>query len=296
MGNGNVGDVSGDGMARERRLSEAFVALVDTQRPAFDMGDLLRRLAQDCVELLDACASRVLLRDDHEQLELAACGGPSTPLAALPDPHHSDGPGPEAYRSGQPVACPDLDTAPPSWRDLATPARAAGLLGAHAWPLRHRDEILGAVEVYRATPTPFAGHEVRRGVALAAVATISILRERRQQRADTLAEQLQHALDSRLVIEQAKGILAERGKVDVDQAFLLLRGYARRRQMRIAAVARQVIDGSLEGSLDESLDRAPGPGRSRTPARAPSEAPVAYVGRGSESPGEHSRQRPLPGG
>jgi ANTAR domain/GAF domain len=264
-------------MSGEQRLGDAFVALADTLGPAFEVADLLGRLAETCVALLGGSASRVMLLDDDRH-ELAGYADQSTSVAALPPPDRAGGPGPEAYRSGRPVSCPDLDAAPAHWRGLAESARAAGLRGVYAWPLRHRDSVVGAVEVYRTGSMPYTEPEVHRGQVLATVATISILRERRQRRADELARQLQHALDSRLVIEQAKGILAERSKVGVDEAFTLLRGYARRHQSRLATVARQLID----GAIDAALVAPPGP--------------AEVVPRVVKRPREHSRQRPQPGG
>jgi ANTAR domain/GAF domain len=296
----------GDGMAGEQRLSDAFIALADTLHPAFAVEDLLGRLARDYVELLDASASRVILVDDHDRLGVVATADPASLLASLPAPHLADGPGPESHRSGQPVACPDLDAAPASWEDMAAPASAAGLRGVHAWPLRHRDQAIGAVEVYHTRSTAYADHEVRRGGVLATVATISILRERRQRHADALAQQLQNALDSRLVIEQAKGILAERAKLTVDQAFLVLRAFARRRQMRLATLARQVIDGTLDGSLmtresgggaaRDSAGASPDPRIESTTVRGRPTSPAKRVVSASKPAREHTRQRPPTGG
>jgi GAF domain-containing protein len=136
----------------------------------------------------------------------------------------------------------------------------------HAWPLRYRNQVIGSTEVYQATPGPITDADARLAESLATIVAISVLRERRQERADTLAGQLQQALNSRLVIEQAKGILAERVRVGVDQAFTMLRAHARRHQMRLALLAQQVVEGTLDTTLLASEPAPSSRRRTATPA------------------------------
>ena len=234
-------------MAREQRVSEAFLDLADTLQPEFDIAEFLHRLARSAVDLVGAEAARVILADNHGCLKVVASLTPNG--GELPDPQHVDGPGPQAYRCGTPVGGRDLDAELQQFPDFASLARAAGFRSAHAWPLRHKKQVIGAIEVYRITPGAYSETDAKIVENLTSLATIIVLRERRQQHADTLAAQLQQALDSRLVIEQAKGILAERTRLGVDQAFVLLRGHARRHQMRLAALAAQVIDGTVDAGL-----------------------------------------------
>ncbi|GAA4980889.1 GAF and ANTAR domain-containing protein [Actinopolymorpha pittospori] len=266
-------------------MTEAYVELADCGPGQFDIAGFLRRLAHRSVELLDAAGASVMLADNHGQLKLVASSSPGIRVADAPDPRAGSGPGPEAYLSGRPVTCTDLGEVPERWEGFATLARAAGYRSAHAWPLRHQDQVLGAIELYGADTGEYDENAVHIANGLARIATITLLRERRQQRADTLAQQLQQALDSRLVIEQAKGMLAERRSLGIDQAFVLLRGHARRHQMRLATLASQVLDGTADGSLIARPHQRPaGAAQSRQPAGAEPVRPGSGAARSSGAP------------
>ena len=232
----------------DQRLSTAFIDLTDTLGDQFDAARYLGRLADHCVRLLDAAAASVALGDEHGRLRTVA-SAPADSLTRFGEQPGTDDPAEVAYRSGGPVTCTGLDAPDPAPGSFAADARAEGFTSVRAWPLRHRAEVIGSLTLYRSGPGPGTGADDQVAGALTRVATISLLRERRQERADTLAGQLQHALDSRLVIEQAKGILSERGRFGVDQAFALLRGHARHHQMRLALLAHQVIDGTVDPSV-----------------------------------------------
>ena len=139
------------------------------------------------------------------------------------------GPCLDCFRAGQPVAAADLAADAQRWPRFAAAARQAGFAAVQALPMRLRDQVIGALNLFRATPGAFDPADIRVGQALADVATISLLHERSMRHSDTLNEQLQTALNSRVIIEQAKGKLAERLGIDIDQAFSLLRDYARNR-------------------------------------------------------------------
>ncbi|MET9023548.1 GAF and ANTAR domain-containing protein [Actinopolymorpha sp. NPDC004070] len=293
-------------MSRERRITEAFVELAGTAASQDGNADFLRLFAQRCVDLIDAAGATVMLADEHGRLGLAATSSPAIRLAEVTGLRVGSGPGPEAYALGRPVACPDLDAPPERWHGFAVAARAEGYASAHAWPLRDRDEVLGGVELYRTTTGPYDEPDAELAEALAHVAAISLLRERRQQRADVLTQQLQQALDSRLVIEQAKGVLAERRSLGIDQAFVLLRGHARRHQMRLATLAGQVLDGTADGSLLGRPDQRSGgrgpahPEPARTAGRSPGGRPQPQPPRtqpGRPGPADLARMSPRrPGG
>ncbi|MGW0231856.1 ANTAR domain-containing protein [Actinopolymorpha singaporensis] len=265
-------------MSRERRITEAFVELAGTAASQDDTAAFLRLFAQRCVDLVDAAGATVMLADEHGRLSLAATSSPAVRLAEVTGLRVGSGPGPEAHALGRPVACPDLDSPPERWEAFATAARAEGYASAHAWPLRDRDEVLGAVELCRTRTGPYDEPDAELAAALAHVAAISLLRARRQQRADVLTQQLQQALDSRLVIEQAKGVLAERRSLGIDQAFVLLRGHARRHQMRLATLAGQVLDGTADGSLLGHPDPRTS-GKSQAPAESARAAGRSPAGR-----------------
>jgi hypothetical protein len=157
---------------------------------------------------------------------------------------NDQGPCLDCYRSGQPVQAADLAAAAGRWPRFAPAALQAGFAAVQALPMRLREQVIGALNLFRAVPGAFDPADVRVGQALADVATISLLHERSMRHTDALNEQLQTALNSRVVIEQAKGKLAERLGVDMDQAFSLLRNYARNRNLRLSDLAQAFIDGS----------------------------------------------------
>ena len=153
------------------------------------------------------------------------------------------GPCLDCFRSGRPVACIDL-SADPRWPQFADQAGQAGFSAVQALPMRLRDQVIGALNLFRGTVGTFDPEVVHVGQALADVATISLLHDRSMRRTDTLNEQLQTALNSRVVIEQAKGKLAERLGIDVNQAFALLRDQARNRNERLSDLARAFVEGT----------------------------------------------------
>jgi GAF domain-containing protein len=153
------------------------------------------------------------------------------------------GPCLDCFRSGRPVSATAL-SADQRWPRFADAAAEAGFSAVQALPMRLRDQVIGALNLFRDTPGAFDADVVHVGQALADVATISLLHERSMRRSDTLNEQLQAALNSRVVIEQAKGKLAERLGIDVNQAFTLLRDQARNRNQRLSDLARAFVDGT----------------------------------------------------
>ena len=166
----------------------------------------------------------------------------------------------------KPVNAADLAAEAPRWPRFAAAARQAGFAAVQALPMRLRDQVIGALNLFRARPGTFDPAAIRVGQALADVATISLLHERSMRHSDTLNEQLQTALNSRVIIEQAKGKLAERLGLDMSQAFSLLRDHARARNLRLSGLAQAFIDGSepLTGLTAASLQqKLPGGGQAR---------------------------------
>jgi GAF domain-containing protein len=154
---------------------------------------------------------------------------------------HGEGPCLDSFRTGRPVVNADLTGANSLWPTFASAAIAAGFQSVHAFPMRLRDEAIGALNLFSMEQTLFADAEVRVVQSLADVATIAILQERTIARADALTEQLQGALNSRIVIEQAKGALSRIENVSVDEAFELMRRRARSGRQRLVDVAAAVL-------------------------------------------------------
>jgi len=224
-------------------LSETFVELTDTMVADFDIIDFLHVLTRRSVELLDVSAAGLLLADPRGELRVVAASSEAARLLELFQLQSDQGPCLDCFRSGQPVGCTDL-SADRRWPRFADAAGQAGFRAVQALPMRLRDQVIGALNLFRDTDGAFEADSVSVGQALADVATISLLQERSMRRRDTLNEQLQTALNSRVVIEQAKGKLAERLGIDVNQAFTLLRDQARNRNQRLSDLARAFVDGT----------------------------------------------------
>jgi GAF domain-containing protein len=230
---------------RETRLAEAFVGLADTLVAEFDVVDLLQRLVDECVSLLDASAAGLVLADQRGGIQVLASTSEKTRLLELFQLQVDRGPCLECVRTGVPVLAPDLQLSTWRWPEFVVEAGEQGFRSVHALPLRLRTETLGALGLFHTQPGSLPDEDIRAAQALADVATIGILQQRSIARGEVLAEQLQTALNSRVVIEQAKGVLAATGNLDMDRAYTRLRDYSRRRNLRLTATARAIADGTL---------------------------------------------------
>ena len=235
-------------MTRERQLVETFVEVADTLVDDFDVIDLLLTLAGRCVRLLDVDAAGIMLIDQRGHLHAAAASTESARLVELFELQSDAGPCVDCCRTGIPVVNADLEANAERWPRFAEAARESGFVAVHALPLRLRHTVIGALNLFSAGSRELTEDDVRVGQGLADVATIGILAQRSLHQAELLAEQLQSALNSRIVIEQAKGVLAERRQISVDEAFTLLREHARRHNLRLSDVAREVAEGSVAAS------------------------------------------------
>jgi transcriptional regulator with GAF, ATPase, and Fis domain len=228
---------------RARALAEALVSLADTLVADYDVIDLLARLSSDCVALLPVDAAGLLLSDQRGAVQVVSSSTEQAHLMELFQVQTQEGPCLDCFRSSQQTSAPDLNR-DGRWPRFALRAQQAGYRAVHALPLRLRFETIGALNLFGIHPGALSPEDLRIGQALADVATIGILQERAIRRRDILAEQLQAALNSRVIIEQAKGILAERGRLDPSQAFTLLRDQARCNNVRLSDLARDVITGA----------------------------------------------------
>jgi transcriptional regulator with GAF, ATPase, and Fis domain len=210
----------------------------------FDVIDFLHVLTDRSVQLLDVSAAGLLLADPRGELRVVAASSEAARLLELFQLQNDQGPCLDCFRAGQPIAAADLAVDAERWPRFAAAAREAGFAAVQALPMRLRDQVIGALNLFRAEPGALDPAAVRIGQALADVATISLLHERSMRHSDTLNEQLQTALNSRVIIEQAKGKLAERLGLDMAQAFSLLRDYARDRNRRLVDVAQAFVDGA----------------------------------------------------
>jgi transcriptional regulator with GAF, ATPase, and Fis domain len=220
------------------------VELTDTMVVGFDVIDFMHMLTNRSVQLLDVSAAGLLLADPRGELRVVAASSEAARLLELFQIQNDEGPCLECFRSGQPVQVADLADVAHRWPQFAPAAGRAGFGAVQALPMRLREQVIGALNLFRAAPGPFDSADIRVGQALADVATISLLQERNMRHSDTLNEQLQTALNSRVIIEQAKGKLAERLGLDMDQAFSLLRESARTSNRRLSDLAQAFVDGT----------------------------------------------------
>lgn len=246
-----------DHTAREGRLAAALVEAADTLTEDFDTEEYLRRLADHCVELLSAWAAGVVLIDAGEAVALAGSrrGGREEVALDLLAAQHNSGPCRESYGSGRPVPPVSISSAHAAarWPEFTERALRYGVVATFAVPVRRRDILLGALNVFVPTPPNSASDSGSSGVslaqALADAAALGLENHRAYEQSRSLAGQLQEALSSRVRIEQAKGMLAERWQVGTDEAFVALRGHARRHRLPLDRVARTVIEGGLVDRL-----------------------------------------------
>ena len=229
----------------ERTAAEVFVELADTLIDDFDVVDFLHQVTTRCAEVLGVAAAGVLLTDQRGALRVMAASTEQSRLLELLQSQTDEGPCPECFRTGKPVVVGDLATATQRWPRFAGEAIRSGFASVHALPMRLRSEVIGAFNLFDTRTGILDPETIRVGQALADVATIGLLQERAIRRRETLAEQLQSALNSRIVIEQAKGVIAERRGLDMDRSFEVLRLTARSGNRRLSDLARAVIDGSV---------------------------------------------------
>jgi GAF domain-containing protein len=233
------------------RLSQIFVEVADTLVDDFDLLDFLHMLTVRTADLFGASAVGLLLADHRGELRFVAASDEKARILEIFQAQVSEGPCFDAYRSAAPVLNADLTEAGARWPEFARHALAAGFRSVHAFPMRVRQEVIGALNVFgSAAGSNLDDAEGRIVQALTDVAAIALLQERAVRRGELLTEQLQGALTSRIVIEQAKGVVAHAHGISIDAAFTALRGYARRTNRKLTDVAHAVLsDPAVIGAL-----------------------------------------------
>jgi transcriptional regulator with GAF, ATPase, and Fis domain len=230
----------------EQRLLQAFVMLADSLVTGFDVVGVLTDLSDACVDLLDADAAGLMVVDQRGQLQMMAGSSEQTRFLELLQLQTDEGPCVECFRTQAQVEAEDGAAMAQRWPEFAAAAAEAGYHSIVSVPMRLRDQTIGALNLLRNATGTMPDSDKRIAQALADVATIAILQHRRVIRTEEVTTQLQGALNTRVIIEQAKGLLAERESVDLDAAFSMLRDYARPRGERLADVARAFVDGQID--------------------------------------------------
>jgi GAF domain-containing protein len=233
-------------MTREADVVRSLVEMADTLVDDYDVIDLLTGLADRCVSLLGVSAAGVMLVSPADRLALAASSSETMRLLELFELQAQEGPCLDAFRTGEPVGHQDLEAGSARWPSFTAAARKAGFRSACALPLRLREVTLGALNLLSATRSPMAEADVIVARAFADLAALSIAQHRASAEAQRLNEQLSGALTSRVVIEQAKGVISERAGVPLAEAFSRLRAYARNHNLRLTDVAQAAVDGTLD--------------------------------------------------
>jgi GAF domain-containing protein len=225
-----------------QRLATIFVEIADTLVDEFDLLDFLHMLTDRAAGLVDAAAVGILLVDAQGTLQFMAGSDENVKLLELFQLQTREGPCLEAFDTAQPVINVNLGAAGARWPQFAAKAAGAGFQSVHAFPLRLRQQTIGALNVFGASKGgDFTGADVVVMQTLADVAAIALLQERAISRGEVLTAQLQGALNSRIVIEQAKGAVAQARGVSVDEAFAGIRTYARNHGRRLTDVAQAIV-------------------------------------------------------
>jgi GAF domain-containing protein len=233
-------------MTREADVVRSLVEMADTLVDDYDVVDLLTGLTDRCVNLLGVSAAGVMLVSPEGSMGLVASSSEAMRLLELFELQAQEGPCLDAFRSGQIVGHENLEAGSGRWPSFSATALQAGFQSALALPLRLRDVTLGALNLLSITRAPMNEADVVVARAFADLATLSIMQHRAATEAQRLNEQLSAALASRVIIEQAKGVISERTGVDLAEAFSRLRSYARNHNLRLTNVARAAVDGTLD--------------------------------------------------
>ena len=233
-------------MAREESVVRALVEMADTLVGDFDVVELLTGLASRCVELLGISAAGVMVATAQGDVRLVASSSEAMRVLELFELQAEEGPCLDAYRSGEPVDHLILAAGSDPWPRFSVAALEAGFQSVSALPLRLRDATIGALNLFSVGMAPMSEPNTVVARAFADLAAISILQHRSADEHQRTNEQLSSALNSRIVIEQAKGIIAERAGVGLSVAFDRLRGYARDHNLRLTEVAHAAVDGTLD--------------------------------------------------
>ena len=227
--------------SRERDVTRAFVELASSLARGYDVVELLSGLTADCAKLLDIASAGLLLADGRGVLHVMAASSERTRQLEVFQVQRADGPCRDCYLDGAPVSAPDLQQESERWPQFVPAALEAGFSSVHALPMRLRDEVLGALGLFGTTAGALDPDDLSLGQALADVASVALVQDKVTSDQKTVNDQLQTALNSRIVLEQAKGVLAQQGSLPMEEAFGALRRYARDHNLRLTAVAEAVV-------------------------------------------------------
>jgi GAF domain-containing protein len=232
-------------LTREAKLNLAFVKLADTLIADFDVVDLMQTLVEECADILATEAGGILIVDPSGALQLVASTSEESALVEIMQLNAGAGPCVDCITTGRPVSVGDIAGSGSQWPAFRQEAIRQGFTSVHATPMRLRGQVIGAMNLFSTHLGELNPEDVAVAQALADVATIGLLQERSIRESGIIAGQLQNALNSRVVIEQAKGVVSENAGLSMSDAFSALRNYARNNNLTLSAVASAVVDRSL---------------------------------------------------
>lgn len=235
----------GPGGKRERVVTAAFVSIADGLLAGYDVVDLYAGLTADCTRILDVAAAGLMIADAAGVLQVVGASSESARRLELFALQSQEGPCLDCHRTGAPVSVGDLRRPGSPWPRFVPAARAAGIVSVHALPMRLGDQVLGVLGLFGDVPGELNDDDLRLGEALTRVAGLVLGAGRAAADKAALNAQLQIALDSRVVLEQAKGVLAQLGGLDMAESFAALRRYSRDHSRRLADVAEAVVSREL---------------------------------------------------
>jgi transcriptional regulator with GAF, ATPase, and Fis domain len=230
-------------LSREAQIARVFVELADTLVEDFDVIDLLTLVTMRCVEVLDLDAAGLLLLGADGHLRVAAASSDQAQLLELIASQAHEGPCYESFKSGAPIGVPNLSEQTARWPQFAAAATAMQFSSAQSLPLRVRGAVIGVLGLFHHEVDGFRPDDIVIAQAFADVATVSILQHRSIVEQQTVAGQLANALETRVIIEQAKGVIAGQTGWPMEKSVDALRRYARSKQRRLVEVAAEIIDG-----------------------------------------------------
>ena len=236
-------------MSREDEVVESFVAMAGDLVAGDDVTELLNRLTADCARLLDVTSAGLLLADRRGALHVVAASSHDAADLEAFQSQRAEGPCNDAYQDGRPVLVPDVAAQTERWPGFVPVALQHGVRSVHAVPLRLRDQVLGALGLFGSTAGNLNERDIRLAQALADVATISMIQDRIASDRDAVNEQLQTALDTRVLLEQAKGVLAQSGGLAMPDAYAAMVRYARDHNLKLGPLSRALVERSVPPGL-----------------------------------------------
>ena len=240
--------------SREHEIIRSFVDLSNELVDDYDVVEMLAQLTAHCASLLDISSAGLLLADGRGVLHLMASSSERTHHLELFQLQRDEGPCLDCYRERAPVKVADLEAEQERWPEFCEAARAVGFRSVHALPMHLKGNVLGTLGLFGEEVGALEDDDLALAQALVHVASVAIINERAANDRETINAQLQHALTSRIVVEQAKGVIAHGGNLEMDAAFAVLRRYARDHSRKLSDVAGEIVRREL--AQDAVIDHA----------------------------------------